>query len=1154
MESSRKVSVSDTSTEGTSALGALQRLGNVHSQLCKSSETLLSRADLNSKRGSKTDMPPTPSKKLVSTRRLLSEQSKQTEAAEKDGSRATSIREVSTEQEEPTTSPKKMLKLRSDGKLLSPKSTRPATKAKPKGRRGSITSAPGLKSRIAIIRYGVDKDSRNSIARKIQDILQGRRSLPLTNKDTIPNSPQKPKEPPKSMHPFFLGRSARATDTAPSAPYETRHGKTAIDKSKTDVLTISSPSKAGLLYRSSETTWADVAGSFQRAPRLPGTLETVWPPQGMIHVRPPTMSAGVETGLCSESEMSTHERKLKNALTLIAESEEVLKRHRNIIQDIHLKAGSVEATVLRKPLRKVMTGVELQRSVLKNISCSSLGSLVDADPSEDEVSSSKSQLKPGKVPVHGGLARLYQKIPDSLTAFDRFECDSMDWVHKYAPKQAKDVLQQGREVFILRDWLKSLTITAVETLGGSKRSRESSVVSRNPSGTVKKRRKRRAEALDGFVVSSDEEAEEMKEIPGPELNVSAADGQFSWKKSVIRAGDLTQKQGEYERLNNAVVISGPHGCGKTAAVYAVARELDFEIFEINSGSRRSGRDLIDKIGDMTRNHLVNRSQETKSKESAEEAEDALRMTESLKHDIESGRQSTMQSFFESKTGISKVRGRPKKRQPAQETKPKPTKPKIQKQSVILLEEVDVLFEEDKLFWATTLEIITRSRRPLIMTCTNESLLPLEELHLSAILRFVPPPEPLATDYLLLLACNEGHLLSRDSVSDLYRVKHNDLRSSIAELNLYCQMAIGDTQGGLGWFLIRSSQEQRPGKMQGALRVVSEGSYPAGIGWLSQDHRTYELDHTLEHETELLSELWHGLGLDFADSDDFIRQDAFFSASEPSQKHILADLQIIDDACDALSVADICSPLGLRRDNSILLDPGQPELPEKSRANYVEGATLLQADYLEDFTGTSTSLASTLRALAHRLLPASQPLTSTITSEIPSLLQALRTPPPVTSHTLQAAFTPLKPCIISAFAAPISTLVTDVAPYIRSIIAFDLRLEEQRRQLEAASSDPRDGTNKKRTRTTRASRAALEGGAKATTRRERWLPAQLDFGLVSRTGGLGWTECALRRVDHRPEDRCRRESTGSAGDNEDQGDSTGVNSDDACRADGHRTIY
>ena len=935
------------------------------------------------------------------------------------------------------------------------------------------------------------------------------------------------------MHPFFLGRSARATDTAPSAPYETTDGKTTIDKSKTVVPGVSSPSKAGLLCRSSETTWVDVAGSFQRAPRLPGTLETVWPPKGMIHVRPPTMSAGVETGLCSESEMPTHERKLKDALILIAESEEVLKRHRNIIQDIHMKkAGWVEATVLRKPFRKVMTGVELQRSVLKNISCNPLGSLVDADRSEDEVTSFKSQLKPSKVPVHGGLARLYQKIPDSLTAFDRFECDSMDWVHKYAPKQAKDVLQQGSEVFILRNWLKSLTITAVETLGGSKRSPESSVVSRNPGGTVKRRRKRRAEALDGFVVSSDEEAEEMKEIPGLELNVSAADGQSSWKKSVTRAGDLMQKHGEYGRLNNTVVISGPHGCGKTAAVYAVARELDFEIFEINPGSRRSGRDLIDKIGDMTRNHLVNRSEETKSKESAEEAEDALRMTESLKKDIESGRQSTMQSFFESKKSISKARGRPEKRVHARETKPRPTKPRVQKQSVILLEEVDVLFEEDKLFWATTLEMITRSRRPLIMTCTNESLLPLEELHLSAILRFVPPPEPLATDYLLLLACNEGHLLSRDSVSALYKVKHNDLRSSITELNLYCQMAIGDTQGGLGWFLIRSSQEQCQDKMQGTLRVVSEGSYPAGIGWLSQGHRTYELDHTLELETELLSELWHGLGLDFADSDDFIRQDAFSSASERSQKHILADLQIIDDACDALSVADICSPLGLRWDNSILLDPGQPELPEKSRANYVEGATLLQADHLEDFTGTSTSLASTLRALAHRLLPASQPLTSTITSQIPSLLQALRTPPPVTSHTLQAAFAPLKPSIISAFAAPISTLVTDVAPYIRSITAFDLRLEEQRRQLEAASSDPRDGTNKKRTRTTRASRAALEGGAKATTRRERWFPAQLDFGLVSRTGDPGWTGPALRRADHHPADRCRKGSTGSAGDNED----------------------
>src|SRR5690606_22866452 len=108
-------------------------------------------------------------------------------------------------------------------------------------------------------------------------------------------------------------------------------------------------------------------------------------------------------------------------------------------------------------------------------------------------------------------------------------------------------------------------------------------------------------ALEGFIVDSDDEADELDEV---------SDGEDSWVspvdrglRSVIRHGDIKAKARD-ARLTNAVVISGPHGCGKTAAVYAIAKELDFEVFEINASSRRSGKDVLERGGDMTRNHLV----------------------------------------------------------------------------------------------------------------------------------------------------------------------------------------------------------------------------------------------------------------------------------------------------------------------------------------------------------------------------------------------------------------------------------------------------------------------------------------------------------------------------------------------------------------------
>lgn len=102
-----------------------------------------------------------------------------------------------------------------------------------------------------------------------------------------------------------------------------------------------------------------------------------------------------------------------------------------------------------------------------------------------------------------------------------------------------------------------------------------------------------------------------------------------------------------------------------------------------------------------------------------------------------------------------------------------------------------------------------------------------------------------------------------------------------------------------------------------------------------------------------------------------------------------------------------------------------------------------------------------------------------------------------------------PLTISSFDGPMSSVVQDLAPYVRSIVYSDIKLEQHRLQLNSLLAQ--NGRNGKRMRTTRASHAALEGGSKAHTRRERWFPFETNFQLILQSGGVGWQELAWKRT-------------------------------------------
>ena len=212
---------------------------------------------------------------------------------------------------------------------------------------------------------------------------------------------------------------------------------------------------------------------------------------------------------------------------------------------------------------------------------------------------------------------------------------------------------------------------------------------------------------------------------------------------------------------------------------------------------------------------------------------------------------------------------------------------------------------------------------------------------------------------------------------------------------------------------------------------------------------------------------------------------------------------------------------------VALDTAQPELTEKARSNFVEGYDLLQADPVIDQTGLTEAIAFTIKACARKLMQipgtvgvdsrsANESLVHTITQD----MQDRGHGQPKVRSDLSAVFEPIarsckavlgipKGPQISTFDGSLSVITEDLAPYVRSIVSYDLRLEERRRRLGALLSQP--GKIGERQRRTRASRAALEGGNKAQTRRERWFPGNTNFDLILQSGGKDWQDIALKQT-------------------------------------------
>ncbi|KAJ3702902.1 hypothetical protein LUZ61_006607 [Rhynchospora tenuis] len=143
----------------------------------------------------------------------------------------------------------------------------------------------------------------------------------------------------------------------------------------------------------------------------------------------------------------------------------------------------------------------------------------------------------------------------------------------------------------------------------------------------------------------------------------------SWYMSESDMDDLLEERD----LWNVLLITGPVGSGKSAAVYACAKEQGFNIVEVNASDLRNGAHIKQKFGEATESHGID-------KWSRDEI-------------LVSTNPDNTESNVNKQVAVNKT--------------------------LVLFEDVDTVFEEDSGFISTMRQLADTTKWPIVLTSNNK---------------------------------------------------------------------------------------------------------------------------------------------------------------------------------------------------------------------------------------------------------------------------------------------------------------------------------------------------------------------------------------------------------------------------------------------------
>ena len=246
--------------------------------------------------------------------------------------------------------------------------------------------------------------------------------------------------------------------------------------------------------------------------------------------------------------------------------------------------------------------------------------------------------------------------------------------------------------------------------------------------------------------------------------------------------------------NILVLLVGPNGIGKTATVYALAHEMGLKVLELNASSTRSGRQVLANLREATQSHSVKKQEKS--------------------------------------NGEKKSNGLPNKKECQTNTSSDEATKGIDKTTVILFEDIDIVFEDlDEGFHSAINNLITTTKRPIVlttssqnfMTCNRNKILNLKCLPQIFEFRAIQPP--IIAKYLQLLCLVEGFCIDYCNLLGLVLSKKGNISACMHQLQYWVSLYGSGIQGIPYNYLKNNVIKLEPGFMAEPVSDKEKSSKP-----------------------------------------------------------------------------------------------------------------------------------------------------------------------------------------------------------------------------------------------------------------------------------------------------------------------------------------